>query len=87
MNLSKVVIKSCGFLSDMRWLIYARRLQTLELVFCESLGEITGDELGVGEIEENMEIFSRLLVLRLVSLPSLERICRHALPFPFLIKI
>ena len=86
-KLSKVMIKGCRSFSDVRWLIYARRLQTLELVFCESLGEIIGDELGVGEIEENMEIFSRLLVLRLVSLPTLKRICRHALPFPFLIKI
>ena len=55
-------------MSDARWLIYARRLQTLELFFCESLGEIIGDELGVKEIEENLEIFSRLLVLRLDSL-------------------
>ena len=43
--------------------------------------------MGVKEIEENLEIFSRLLVLRLDSLPSQERIYRRALPFPFLIKI
>ncbi|XP_050273397.1 disease resistance protein SUMM2-like [Quercus robur] len=85
-NLSKVVIKGCN-LSDVGWLIYAPRLQTLELVNCELLGEIIGDTPGGGEIEENTRIFSSLLVLRLFCLPSLQSIYRHALPFPSLIKI
>lgn len=85
-NLRKLVIKGCN-LSDVGWLIYAPRLQTLELVLCESLIEIIGDTPGVGEIAENIEIFSSLCVLRLFCLPSLESICRHALPFPSLIKI
>lgn len=85
-NLSKVVIKGCN-LSDVGWLIYAPRLQTLELVSCELLGEIIGDRPRVGEIEENIKIFSSLSVLRLFCLPKLKSICRHALPFPSLIKI
>ena len=85
-NLSKVVIKGCN-LSDVGWLIYAPRLQTLELVNCESLGEIIGDTPGGGETEENIKIFSSLSVLRLFYLPSLQSIFRHALPFPSLIKI
>lgn len=85
-NLSKVVIKGCN-LSEVGWLIYAPSLQTLELVSCKLLGEIIGDTLGVGEIEENVEIFSSLSVLRLFCLPSLQSICRRALPFPSLIKI
>ena len=85
-NLSKVVIKGCN-LSDVGWLIYAPTLQTLELVDCESLGEIIGDTPGGGENEENIEIFSSLSVLRLFCLPSLQSIFRHALPFPSLTKI
>lgn len=85
-NLSKVVIKGCN-LSEVGWLIYAPRLQTLELVKCELLGEIIGDTPGGGEIEENIEIFSSLSVLRLFCLPILQSICQHALPFRSLIKI
>lgn len=83
--LRKVVIQLCFFLSHVTWLIYAPNLQTLELRDSETLRECVA--LWEETNREKMLIFSSLMFLRLVRLPSLRRICSHVLPFPSLREI
>ena len=81
-NLRNVVIGDCRSLSNVTWLIYAPKLETLELRNCVSLREIIEYKLG------RKATFSSLKVLRLVRLPLLRRIYWHVvLSFPSLKKM
>ena len=84
--LRKVDIAGCHSLSDVSWLIYAPNLQTLELRDCIELRYCIA-LWGETNIQK-MLIFSSLMVLRLVRLPSLDTIISsHVLPFPSLREI
>ncbi|KAK7827586.1 disease resistance protein rps5 [Quercus suber] len=83
--LRKVVIVSCDSLSNVTWLTYAPKLQTLELRDCITLRGCIA--LWEGTNMEKKLIFSSLMFLRLVRLPYLRGICNHVLPFPSLGKI
>lgn len=87
-NLVDVIISGCRFL-NLTWLIYALSLESLVVQESHEMEEIIGsDECGDSEIDQqNLSIFSRLVVLRLYDLPNLKRIYRWALPFHSLKKI
>lgn len=85
-NLSHVAFQDCP-VKNVTWLIYARRLQTLELDDCHSIAEVIGDRFDLTEIEETQPIFSNLKHLSLRYLPMLQTICNRVLPFPYLTTI
>ncbi|RVX17248.1 putative disease resistance protein [Vitis vinifera] len=87
-NLVRVNISGCRFL-DLTWLIYASSLEFLLVRTSRDMEEIIGsDECGDSEIDQqNLSIFSRLVVLWLHDLPNLKSIYRRALPFHSLKKI
>ena len=87
-NLVKVFINGCQFL-DLTWLIYAPSLELLCVEDNPAMEEIIGsDECGDSEIDQqNLSIFSRLVVLWLRGLPNLKSIYKQALPFPSLKEI
>nr|CAN80410.1 hypothetical protein VITISV_018933 [Vitis vinifera] len=87
-NLVRVNISGCRFL-DLTWLIYAPSLEFLLVRTSHDMEEIIGsDECGDSEIDQqNLSIFSRLVVLWLHDLPNLKSIYRRALPFHSLKKI
>ncbi|TXG69138.1 hypothetical protein EZV62_004073 [Acer yangbiense] len=82
-NLGYLRIENC-LVKDLTWLIYAPTIQYLWVDNCPELEEIISNDLGSSEIEENIELFSKLESVNLVSLPSLKGICRGAMPFPSL---
>ncbi|KAK2651389.1 hypothetical protein Ddye_011245 [Dipteronia dyeriana] len=82
-NLCYLHIESCS-IKDLTWLKYAIYLPYLWVDNCPSLEEIIADDFGSSEIEENMDILSKIESINLVSLPSLKSICRRALLFPCL---
>ncbi|KAK0598229.1 hypothetical protein LWI29_032723 [Acer saccharum] len=82
-NLGHLRIENC-LVKDLTWLIYAPTIRYLWVDNCPELEEIIANDLGSSEIEENIELFSKLEGVTLVSLPSLKGICRGAMPFPSL---
>ncbi|CAL5385477.1 unnamed protein product [Camellia sinensis] len=87
-NLSKVHIAYCDMLLDLTWLIYAPRLQLLDVAHCRSMKEIVREQNGkVAGFEDILDIFSRLTTICLINLPSLTSIFPRALPFPSLIEL
>ncbi|KAL6334955.1 hypothetical protein AAG906_023760 [Vitis piasezkii] len=87
-NLVKVFINGCRFL-DLTWLIYAPSLEFLMVFNSQEMEEIIGsDEYGDSKIDQqNLSIFSRLVVLQLDNLPNLKSIYKRPLPFPSLKEI
>ncbi|KAG8643572.1 probable disease resistance protein At1g61300 isoform X2 [Manihot esculenta] len=85
-NLSHVAFQDCP-VKNVTWLIYARRLQTLELDDCHSIAGVIGDRFDLTEIDETQPIFSNLKHLSLRYLPMLQTICSRVLPFPHLTTI
>ncbi|TXG69144.1 hypothetical protein EZV62_004079 [Acer yangbiense] len=82
-NLRYLHIKNCS-IKDLTWLIYAPSLRYLWVDSCPSLEEIIADGFGSSEIEENINILSKLESINLVGLLSLKSICRRAVLFPCL---
>ncbi|KAK1575572.1 hypothetical protein Q3G72_006589 [Acer saccharum] len=82
-NLRYLHIENCS-IKDLTWLRYATTLRYLWVDNCPSLEEIIADDFGSSEIEENMDILSKIESINLVSLPSLKSICRRAVLFPCL---
>ncbi|KAK2651384.1 hypothetical protein Ddye_011240 [Dipteronia dyeriana] len=82
-NLCYLRIENC-LIKDLTWLIYAPTIRYLWVDNCPELEEIIANDLGSSEIEENIELFSKVESVNLVSLQSLKSICRGAMPFPSL---
>ncbi|KAK4843630.1 hypothetical protein QYF36_010817 [Acer negundo] len=82
-SLGYLRIENC-LVKDLTWLIYAPTIKYLWVDNCPELEEIIANDLGSSEIEESIELFSKLESVNLVSLPSLKSICRGAMPFPSL---
>ncbi|KAJ9672997.1 hypothetical protein PVL29_026321 [Vitis rotundifolia] len=83
--LRQVKICHCPKLLNLTWLIYATRLQFLDVSFCDSMEEVIEDKKsGVSEIQQELGLFSRLVSLDLSFLPNLRRIYRRPLQFPSL---
>ncbi|KAK0598525.1 hypothetical protein LWI29_035591 [Acer saccharum] len=82
-NLRYLHIENCS-IKDLAWLRYSIYLRYLWVDNCPSLEEIIADDFGSSEIEENMDILSKIESINLVSLPSLKSICRRAVLFPCL---
>ncbi|XP_015573825.1 disease resistance protein SUMM2 [Ricinus communis] len=72
---------------DLTWLIYAPKLETLELVNCDSVNEVINANCGNVKVEADHNIFSNLTKLYLVKLPNLHCIFHRALSFPSLEKM
>ncbi|TXG69140.1 hypothetical protein EZV62_004075 [Acer yangbiense] len=82
-SLSKLYLKKCP-IKDLTWLIHAPSLSSLTIGECPSLTEVIACSFGSSEIKEAIDIFSNLVNMTLVNLPSLKSICRQAMPFPSL---
>nr|ASZ00276.1 CC-NBS [Vitis quinquangularis] len=84
-HLSEVTIVNCEKLKKLTCLIYAPNLKLLNMVGCASLEEVIQvGECGVSEIESDLGLFSRLVLVNLRSLPKLRSICKWSLLFPSL---
>lgn len=87
LSIQSLWIKNCSTIDHLRWLMFAPRLQVLELRSCESLVEVIGSDFEPEEIEEiddRLGIFSNLKRMCLEDLNSLRRICGQVLRFPAL---
>ncbi|KAI9159744.1 hypothetical protein LWI28_001499 [Acer negundo] len=80
-NLRYLHIENCS-IKDLTWLRYTTTLRYLWVDNCPLLEQIIADDFGSSEIEENMDILSKLESINLVGLPSLKSICRRAVLFP-----
>ncbi|KAK4843051.1 hypothetical protein QYF36_003212 [Acer negundo] len=80
-NLRYLHIENCS-IKDLTWLRYTTTLRYLWVDNCPLLEQIIADDFGSSEIEENMDILSKLEIINLVGLPSLKSICRRAVLFP-----
>ncbi|XP_055962032.1 probable disease resistance protein At5g63020 [Mercurialis annua] len=85
-NLSHVVIRSCP-IKNVNCLVYASRLQILELDDCPSIDALIDETFEMPEIKEPQTVFSNLQHLSLRYLPELKIICRQVLPLPQLTTI
>ena len=84
-HLSEVKIANCENLMKLTCLIYAPNLKLLNILDCASLEEVIQvGECGVSEIESDLGLFSRLVLVNLRSLPKLRSICEWSLLFPSL---
>ncbi|KAM0957103.1 hypothetical protein ACFX2I_025226 [Malus domestica] len=88
-HLEAVDVHDCANLSDLTWLVFAPNLKTLSIRSCSNMTEIIRlEKLGeIAQVDE-MNQFSKLDELILVSLPQLESIYRDkTLPFLYLKRI
>ncbi|KAL5822935.1 hypothetical protein ACOSQ4_020835 [Xanthoceras sorbifolium] len=82
-NLRYLHIENCP-IKDLAWIRYCPSLRFLWVDNCPSLEEIIADDFGSAEIEENIDMLSKLESINLVGLPSLKSICRRAMLLPSL---
>ncbi|KAH7565156.1 hypothetical protein JRO89_XS09G0148000 [Xanthoceras sorbifolium] len=82
-NLRYLHIENCP-IKDLAWIRYCPSLRFLWVDSCPSLEEIIADDFGSAEIEENIDMLSKLESINLVGLPSLKSICRRAMLLPSL---
>ncbi|XP_010110286.2 disease resistance protein SUMM2 [Morus notabilis] len=85
-NLRVLVVVQCEML-EMNWLIYAQRLQTLQVIDCLSIREVLSDGSGEEIRHENRNAFSCLTTIHLQGLPRLKNISLQALALPLLKEI
>ncbi|KAJ7951830.1 Disease resistance protein [Quillaja saponaria] len=87
-NLRTLKVTYCGINHNLTWFVRAPNLQRLEIVGCDSLEEVIGEDFGVGEIDQvDWNVFENLETLELRALPRLRSICSRSLAFPCLKKI
>ncbi|XP_020535217.1 disease resistance protein SUMM2 isoform X2 [Jatropha curcas] len=90
LNFQSLRIRGCSKIYDLRWLIFAPKIRTLDLRSCESLFEIVGNDFESEEIKEidtRLGILPSLKKLYLEDLQHLHHICHQALQFPVLMDI
>ncbi|KAL1103175.1 hypothetical protein V6Z11_D05G420000 [Gossypium hirsutum] len=81
-NLRQVHVGVCPLLRNLDCLAYARNLEILTVLDCQSMKQVISDQ----EIVRN-EVFPKLKTLSLTCLPSLETICRLPKSFSSPIEI
>ncbi|TYI31876.1 hypothetical protein ES332_A04G016500v1 [Gossypium tomentosum] len=69
-NLRQVHVGVCPLLPNLTCLAYARNLEILTILDCQSMKQVISEEEIVGD-----EVFPKLKTLSLTCLPSLETIC------------
>ncbi|KAJ7951819.1 Disease resistance protein [Quillaja saponaria] len=83
-RLQTLRVTYCG-IPDLNWLLHAPNLQSLELIGCDLLEEVIGEDFGAAEEEEvNWDAFESLKTLELRNLPRLRSVSPQALRFPCL---
>ncbi|KAL5698114.1 hypothetical protein ACHQM5_029193 [Ranunculus cassubicifolius] len=85
--LTRVVISNCDALKDISWLVLAPFLRYLTVISCSELEEIILDRFAALTIEEDQNALSRLVEIRLISLPNLKSIVTTSFSFPSLQSI
>ncbi|MFQ6657737.1 hypothetical protein Gotur_027286 [Gossypium turneri] len=88
-SLRSVTLSGCNHLRAVNWITFAPHLEQLYILQCQGLEEIISEEkLGEGaELKGNLNLFHKLEILILKSLPKLKTIYHHALPFPQLKEV
>ncbi|TYJ38762.1 hypothetical protein E1A91_A04G015100v1 [Gossypium mustelinum] len=81
-NLRQVHVGVCPLLRNLNSLAYARNLEILTILDCQSMKQVISEEEIVGD-----EVFPKLKTLSLTCLPSLETICRLPKSFSSPIEI
>ncbi|KAE8696091.1 Disease resistance protein RPS5, putative isoform 3 [Hibiscus syriacus] len=81
-SLRQVHVGVCLLLPNLNCLAYARNLETLTILDCESMKHVISEE-GMGEDE----VLPKLKTISLTRLRSLETICRWPMFFSSLLKI
>lgn len=92
-NLRQVHVGVCPLLPNLNCLAYARNLEILTILDCQSMKQVISEEEIAGDGQDTSEgrvlfkVFPKLKMLSLTCLPSLETICRYTKPFSSAIEI
>ncbi|XVE58782.1 hypothetical protein DITRI_Ditri04bG0196900 [Diplodiscus trichospermus] len=88
-SLCDVSINGCSKLKEITWLILARNLRHLDVMYCDNMKEIISETKlrQIGEVVETLSLFAKLESLYFHHLPQLKSIYRDKLPFSCLKSI